>query len=151
MAWMTLDTRHEASSLNISPMCQDTDPLGSAKEQDVKEVSLDAKNPDVKVLIGSNIPEDIERNILSFLKGRKAKFVWKHEEMTGISKDIITHRLGIEKSFRPIHQKRRKFAPKRNVIIQEEVERLLKSGMIREVKFLKWLANVVVVPRIEDW
>ncbi|KAI3744713.1 hypothetical protein L1987_57804 [Smallanthus sonchifolius] len=33
------------------------------------------------------------------------------------------------------------------MIIQEEVERLLKSGMIREVKFPKWLANVVVVQK----
>ncbi|KAK9050558.1 hypothetical protein SSX86_029875 [Deinandra increscens subsp. villosa] len=65
--------------------------------------------------------------------------------MTGISKSIITHKLGIDNSFRPIHQKRRKFAPEKNIIIQEEVDRLLKAGMIREVKFPRWLANVVVV------
>ncbi|KAJ0885359.1 hypothetical protein HanPSC8_Chr10g0444391 [Helianthus annuus] len=74
-------------------------------------------------------------------------FAWKHEDMTGISKDIITHKLGIDRSFKPIQQKRMKFAPERNVIIQEEVERLLRSKMIREVKFPKWLANVVVVQR----
>ncbi|KAI3786389.1 hypothetical protein L1987_40030 [Smallanthus sonchifolius] len=180
----TLDTRHESSTLNISPTCQDANPLGvmeinsdqqeakncytssmkasvktrqgyqltmqardvlETKEQDVKEVSLDAENSDVKILVGSNISEDIEKDILNFLRGRKAIFAWKHEDMTSISKDIITHKLGIDKSFRPIHQKRRKFAPERNVIIQEEVERLLKSGMIREVKFPRWLANVVVV------
>ena len=67
--------------------------------------------------------------------------------MTGISKEIITHKLGVDLSFRPIHQKRRKFAPERNQIIQEEVERLLKTGMIREVHFPKWLANVVVVQK----
>ena len=67
--------------------------------------------------------------------------------MTGISKNIITHKLGIDPSFRPVHQKRRKFAPERNLIIQEEVERLLKTGMIREVHFPKWLANVVVVQK----
>ena len=67
--------------------------------------------------------------------------------MIGISKDIITHRLNIDPSFRLIHQKRRKFAPERNQIIQEEVEKLLKTGMIREVKFPKWLANVVVVQK----
>ncbi|KAI3812675.1 hypothetical protein L1987_17387 [Smallanthus sonchifolius] len=64
-----------------------------AKEQDVKEISLDAENPDVKILVGSNIPEDIEKDILNFLNGRKATFAWKHENMTSISKNIITHRL----------------------------------------------------------
>jgi len=66
-------------------------------------------------------------------------FAWKHEDMTGISTDVITHKHGIDKSFKPIKQKRRKFAPERNIIIQEEVDRLLKSKMIMEVKFPRWL------------
>ncbi|KAJ0509715.1 putative nucleotidyltransferase, Ribonuclease H [Helianthus annuus] len=74
-------------------------------------------------------------------------FAWKHEDMTGISKDVITHKLGIDRSFKPVQQKIRKFAPERNIIIQEEVDRLLKSKMIREVKFPRWLANVVVVQK----
>ena len=87
---------------------------------------------------------------MNFLKSRKSTFVWKHEDMTGISKNIITHKLGIDKNYRPIHQNRRKFAPERNLIIQEEVERLLKAGMIREVKYPRWLANVVVVQKKND-
>ena len=118
-----------------------------AREQDVKEVSLDPEDPEVKVLVGSGILSDIEQDLVSFLKRRKSTFAWKHEDMTGISKDIITHKLGIDKSFRPVHQKRRKFAPERNIIIQEEVDKLLKTGMIREVKYPKWLANVVVVQK----
>ena len=94
-----------------------------------------------------NIPLDIEHSLISFLKCRMSTFAWKHEDMTGISKDVITHKLGIDKSFKPIQQKRRKFAPERNIIIQEEVDRLLKSKMIREVKFPRWLANVVVVQK----
>ncbi|KAK9075696.1 hypothetical protein SSX86_004025 [Deinandra increscens subsp. villosa] len=50
-------------------------------------------------------------------------------------------------SDQPIQQKRRKFAPEKNVIIQEEVDKLLKTKMIREVKYPKWLANVVVVQK----
>ncbi|KAI3819390.1 hypothetical protein L1987_13221 [Smallanthus sonchifolius] len=144
----TLDTRQESSTLNISPMCQDADPLGSGEDQQrptrgqkllhffneslCQILASIAINEAGQILVGSNIPEDIEEDILNFLRGRKATFAWKHEDMTGIFKDIITHKLGIDKSFRPIHQKRRKFAPERNVIIQKEVERLLKSGMIKE-------------------
>ena len=83
---------------------------------------LDDKNPDISALIGTNIPEDIERELISFLKCRMSTFAWKHEDMTGISQDIITHKLGIDKNFRPIQQKRRKFAHERNIIIQEEVD-----------------------------
>ena len=118
-----------------------------ASDQDVKKTILDQDNADISVLVGANIPQDIENQLTNFLKCRMSTFAWKHEDMTGISKDIITHKLGIDKSFRPIQQKRRKFAPERNTIIQEEVKRLLKSKMIREVKFPKWLANVVVVQK----
>lgn len=36
------------------------------------------------------------------------------------------------------------------MIIQVEVERLLKMGMIRDVKYPRWLANVVVVLKKND-
>ena len=117
------------------------------EEQDVKEVTLIPENPDIKVLIGKKLSEDMEKDITEFLKSRMSTFAWKQEDMTGISKDIITHKLGLDKDFKPIQQKRRKFAPERNAIIQEDVERLLKAKMIREVKFPKWLANVVVVQK----
>jgi hypothetical protein len=107
------------------------------EEQDVKEVSLDSQDPNIKVYIGSGILDSIEKDFISFLQKIRSTFSWKHEDMTGISKDVITHKLGIVPSFRPIHQKRRKFAPERNLIIQEEVERLLKAGIIREVKYPK--------------
>jgi hypothetical protein len=113
----------------------------------VKEVPLDPEDPEAKIFIGSSLPEQIEEDLTNFLKSQRSTFAWKPEDMTGISKNIITHKLGIDPSFRPVHQKRRKFAPERNLIIQEEVERLLKTGMIREVHFPKWLANVVVVQK----
>ena len=70
---------------------------------------IDDDNPDILVLLGTNIPKDIEQELISFLKCRMSTFAWKHEDMTGISKGIITHKLGIDKNFRPIQQKRRKF------------------------------------------
>ncbi|XP_074300525.1 uncharacterized protein LOC141631801 [Silene latifolia] len=42
-------------------------------------------------------------------------------------------------------KKRHKFAPERNTIINEEVDKHLDMGMIREVMYPEWLANVVVV------
>ena len=106
---------------------------------------LNLEDPEAKVFIRSSLPERIEEDLVEFLKSRRSTFAWKPEDMAGISKEIITHKLGVDSSFRPIHQKRRKSTPERNQIIQEEVERLVKTGMIREVYFPRWIANVVVV------
>ena len=68
-------------------------------------------------------------------------------DMPGIDPDIITHNLEVDPSQPPIKQKRRKFTPEWNDIINEEVRKLLEAGFIREVKYLEWLANVVVVKK----
>ncbi|KAJ9542393.1 hypothetical protein OSB04_028899 [Centaurea solstitialis] len=74
-------------------------------------------------------------------------FAWSHEDMVGIDPDIISHKLNVDPSFKPVKQKRRKFAPERNKVINDEVDNLLKTGKIREVKYPDWLANVVVVQK----
>ena len=94
------------------------------RERDVKEVTLNLEDPEAKILIGSSIPEQIKQDLMKFLKARSMTFAWKHEDMTGIDKNIITHKLIIDPSFKPIHRKRRKFAPERNQNIQEKVEKL---------------------------
>ncbi|KAJ9538325.1 hypothetical protein OSB04_031058 [Centaurea solstitialis] len=74
-------------------------------------------------------------------------FAWSHEDMVGIDPNIISHKLNVDPTFKPVKQKRRKFAPERNKVINEEVDNLLKTGKIREVKYPDWLANVVVVQK----
>lgn len=64
-----------------------------------------------------------------------------------MSINVITHKLNVDPIFRPIHQKRIKFTTEKNLIVQEDVERLLKAKMIKEVKFPRWLANVVVIKK----
>ena len=67
--------------------------------------------------------------------------------MIGINPMVATHKLNIISAARPIRQKVRRFHTNRNQIIQTEVNNLLRAGFIREVKCLKWLANMVVVPK----
>ncbi|KAI3701922.1 hypothetical protein L6452_27409 [Arctium lappa] len=79
------------------------------------------------------------------LKDRATCFTWTHEDMVDIDPEVISHKLNVDPSFKPIKQKHRKFATERNKVINDEVDNLLKIGKIREVKYPDWLANVVVV------
>ena len=67
--------------------------------------------------------------------------------MTGISPTYASHRLKVTPSAKPVRQKVRRFHPYRHLVIQIEVDNLLQNGFIRAVKYLEWLANVVVVPK----
>jgi len=47
----------------------------------------------------------------------------------------------------PFHHRRRKFNKERHQVVREETEKLLKAGHIREIQYLEWLANVVLVKK----
>ena len=56
--------------------------------------------------------------------------------MPGIDPSIITHRLNVYLSSKPVHQKKRVFAPERDNAIKEEVQKLTTAQFIKEVYYL---------------
>ena len=67
--------------------------------------------------------------------------------MGGIDLAVITHKLNVSPSFKPVKQKRRSFALERQKTINEEVSKLLQARDIREINYPDWLANVVLVKK----
>ena len=75
-------------------------------------------------------------------------FAWKQDDMGGVDPVVIIHRLNVNLSFKTVKQKRRSFAPERQKVINEEVGKLLQAKAIREVEYPEWLANVVLVKKV---
>ena len=72
--------------------------------------------------------------------------------MSSIDPSVITHRLNVHPSSKLVLQKKRVFAPERDNAIKEEVQKLTLAKFIREVYYLDWLANVVMVKKAnEKW
>ena len=67
--------------------------------------------------------------------------------MPGIDLNVITHRLNVHPSSKPIRQKKRVFALERDNAIKEEVQKLTTAQLIQEVYYPDWLANVVIVKK----
>ena len=97
--------------------------------------------------MGAGLDPELKKQILTFLFQHKDCFAWTHSDMTGIDPEIIMHHLNVDPTKKPVRQRRRKFAPERNLIVNNEVEKLISTGAIREVHYPEWLANVVVVPK----
>ena len=115
--------------------------------KELEPMQLD-DNSEHLAYIGSRLAEDLTHLLIHFLKQNKDVFAWKHEDMGGIDPAIITHRLNVSPSFKPVKQKRRSFTTERQKAINEEVGKLLQAGAIREVEYLEWLANVVLVKKV---
>ena len=67
--------------------------------------------------------------------------------MLGIGPSVITHCLNVSPSYKLVCQKKRVFALEWDNAIKEEVQKLITTEFIREVYYLDWLANVVMVKK----
>ena len=114
--------------------------------EELEPIQLD-DHPEDLAYVGSKLAEDLRSLLIRFLKQNKDVFAWKQEDMGRIDPAIITHRLSVSPSFKPVKQKRRSFAPESQKAINEEVGKLLQAGAIREVEYPEWLANVVLVKK----
>ena len=114
--------------------------------EELEPIQLD-NHPKHLTYVSSKLAEDLRSLLIHFLKQNKDVFTWKQEDMGGIDPVIITHRLNVSPSFKPVKHKRRSFAPERQKAINEEVGKLLQEGAIREVEYSEWLANVVLVKK----
>ena len=114
--------------------------------EELEPVSLD-DDPELLAYIGSKLAKDLKGLLTQFLRQNRDIFAWKQADMGGIDPTVITHKLNINPSFKPVKQKSRSFALERQKAINEEVGKLLQAGAIRDVEYPEWLANVVLVKK----
>uniref|UniRef100_A0A2N9GXI9 Uncharacterized protein n=1 Tax=Fagus sylvatica TaxID=28930 RepID=A0A2N9GXI9_FAGSY len=115
--------------------------------EELEEIVLIEGDEKKTTRIGTSMAKEIRASVVSFLRGNADVFAWSHDDMPGISTEVISHKLNVNPSTPPVKQKRRVFAPERNTAVMEEVDKLLKAGFIREVYYPEWLANVVMVKK----
>ena len=59
------------------------------------------------VYIGSKLVEDIRSPLIRFLEQNMEVFAWKQEELGEVNPAVITHKLNVNPSFKPVKKKRR--------------------------------------------
>jgi alpha-N-acetylglucosamine transferase len=68
--------------------------------------------------------------------------------LQGVDRDIIEHALETDEKIAPEKQKLRKMSEENVKAVEAEVQRLQDAKVIREVKYLVWLANTVPVKKM---
>ena len=92
--------------------------------------------------------EDCDKiKMLLFLIENVDVFTWSPYEVPEVDPEFIFHKLNVDLSFPPKKQKPRRSAKEHVEAIRLEVRRLKEDGAIREIFFLEWLANTVVVKK----
>jgi hypothetical protein len=118
-------------------------------ECESRKVPLDPRVPDKAMMISQDLSSNEEAELLSFLDRNSDVFAWQTSDLTGVSRDIIEHKLQVNPTVRPRKQKLHKMSDEKVAGAKEEVQRLLDAGFICEVLYPSWLANVVMVKKKE--
>ena len=111
----------------------------------LETVSLDGS--DRYIYISTLLSKEEKAQLCQVIQSNVDVFAWTHADMPGISPVHASHKPNVAPSTKPVRQKVRRFHPDLHLVIQTEVDNLLHNGFIRTVKYPKWLANVVVVPK----
>ena len=102
----------------------------------LEDISLDEKNPERSTRFGADLEGRIKKDLICFLRKSIDVFAWSYEDMPGIDPGVITHRLNIYPSSKPVWQKKKRvFTLERDNAIKEEVQKLTLVKFIREVYY----------------
>ena len=74
-------------------------------------VKLADGEPTKTTRVGTNLSTKIRKKLIQFLKENLDVFTWSHEDMPGISTEIIQHRLNVDLKKKPVQQRQRVFTP----------------------------------------
>ena len=128
LAMLTMD--EQAQMMNIEERKVVAEPTEA-----LEDISLDEDNPKKSTRIGADLEEKIKMDLIHFLKENIDVIAWSHDDMPGIDLSVITHSLNIHPSSKHVRQKKRVFAPERDNVIKEEVQKLILAKFIREVYY----------------
>jgi hypothetical protein len=95
--------------------------------------------------VNKNLCVDYKSNLVELLREFVDCFAWNYQEMPGLSRDLVEHRLPIIAGFRPFKKYARCYNPLLYDRIKEEIDRLLKDNFIRPCRYAEWISNIVLV------
>jgi len=87
-----------------------------------------------------------EEKLLEVLRRNKKAIGWSLDDILGISPTVCMHKILLEDEVKPVRQLQRRLNPT-VLVVNEEVTKLLKAGMIYPISDNTWVSPVQVVPK----
>lgn len=117
--------------------------------EDLETVVLNEDQPDRCIKISTTLTIALQSEFIQFLHHHSKVFAWPYNDMLGISPKVISHKLSISPTYKPVRQKRRSYDTERYEAMKAEVEKLQTISFIREATYPIWLANSVMAQKLK--
>ena len=97
--------------------------------------------------VGAQLPPPEKEELTVFLNMNIDVFAWNGYEGHNVDPNFICHHLNVNSSTIPKKQPPRRSYKDHSDAVKDEVTKFKQAGAIKEVFYLKWLANIVVVKK----
>ena len=95
--------------------------------------------------VSSQLPPQEREELIKFLRKNVDVFTWNGYEASGVDPSFICHHLNVSPSITPKKQPLQCSSREHSNTVKDEVTKLKRAGAIKEVFYLEWLDNIVVV------
>ena len=120
--------------------------MGAGCEKKLIRVKI-LSDIDIYFQIGISMEDQDKVEMLLFLIQNVDVFAWSPYEVLKVDTEFIIHKLNVDPSFPLKKQKPRRSTKEHVEAVKLEIQRLKEARVIREIYFLEWLANTVVVKK----
>ena len=117
------------------------------KQATTKKVLLNPDGSGATLTIGASLSLEQEEDLVVCLRANANMFAWTPSDMTGVPREFIEHHLDVCPTAHPVKQKARRCAPEKQKFFVEEVEKLKKANVVRDIVYTTWVASPVIVPK----
>ena len=116
------------------------------KCKDLKKVVV-GDDPERFFQVGSQLPPSEREQLVEFPRKNVDVFAWDTYEAPGVDPNFICHHLNVNPSINSRRQPPRHPSREHAETIKNEMIKLKRAGVIKEVFYPQWLANTMVVKK----
>jgi len=117
-----------------------------AKCEDLEEIVV-GDDSEKFFQVRAQLPPQEKEELIEFLRRNIDVFAWNAYEAPGVDPDFICHHLNVNPTILPRKQPPRRSSKEHSDAVKKEVNKLKQAGAIKEVFYLEWLANTMVVKK----
>jgi hypothetical protein len=97
--------------------------------------------------VNKNLNADYKAKLIKLLREYVDYFAWSYSEMSGLSCELVEHRLSIKDGFKPYKQPVWRLNPDIYDCVKEEVNHLLEANFIRPCWYVNWISNIILIEK----
>ncbi|RDX69988.1 hypothetical protein CR513_50822, partial [Mucuna pruriens] len=113
--------------------------------EELESINLGGETEKKEVKVGRLMPPESRSRLIELLKEYADIFAWSYQDMPGLDREIVEHKLPLLPNCIPVRQQLRRMKPEVALKIKEEVEKQWNAGFLAVSKYPQWVANIILM------